>query len=593
MVLFRHTAVLILLTVLPAGAFSASNSRPIAPPKTELRAIWVTTAAGLDWPHSTDRRQQQQSLRTIVLTAKEMGFNTIFFQVRPRGDTYFRSKFEPWADRLTGTIGKDPGWDPLAMLLAVAHAEGMDVHAWVNVFKIRGPNPVGESTPRHPSRALAAWCVEDAGEIWLDPGRPEVRAYLLNVVMDLVRSYDIDGLNFDFIRYPGHRFDDAETYARYGKGMALNDWRRANITAFVRDAYKQATAAKPRLRVGSSPLGVYRSDANGDRRGSYYWVFQDSYGWLKEGIHDYVSPQIYWMNEPWNREPPFHRVVKDWKGLTGGRHVYPGIAAYRPEIQKDLGAYIDTVRSSELHGEVFFRWENMIEPGARTNRYRMPANIPAMPWKDPVPPMPVTDLAVEEPSPGIYRLRWTMPPPADDGDTAAYYNVYRWTNAQIPMHLPESRIAITRPGTHTLVDSTHSDGKSRYYYAVTAFDRSHNESAPSPVICSVTEQVMGPALAPLPPTPPKPVTLGVTIEHSTGRPTLVQYSIPERTRVAVDIIRRREGIPDTLRSMLVRAVQDGGTYSVSLDGIPLDPGAYTIRLTTSEKSIEQQIRVGQ
>lgn len=592
MLRFRHTAVLILCVLLPVRASSVSGSRPIAPPKSEVRAVWVTTAAGLDWPHSTDRSEQESSLRTIVSTAKQMGFNTIFFQVRPRGDTYFRSKYEPWADRLTGTLGKDPGWDPLATLLRLAHAQGMEVHAWFNVFKIRGPNPVPESTPRHPSRALAAWCIEDAGEIWLDPGRPEVRTYLVNVVMDLVRSYDIDGVNFDFIRYPGSRFDDAETFAHYGKGAALQDWRRANITAFVRDAYKQATAVKPRMKIGSSPLGVYRDDANGDRRGSYYWVFQDSYGWLKEGIHDYVSPQIYWPNEPWNREPAFHRVAKDWRGLTGGRHVYAGIAAYRPEIQKDLGAYIDSVRSADLHGEVFFRWENLLAPEARTTRYRMPANIPPMPWKDPVPPLPVTDLTVDEVAEGVYRLQWATPPAAADGDTALYYNVYRWTNAQIPMHIPESRIMITRPGVHTLVDTTHSDGKSRFYYAVTAFDRSNNESPSSPVICSVTERAPEPVIATLPLAPPKPVTLGVTIEHTTGRPTLVQYSIPDRSRVAVDLIRRREGIPDTLHAMLVRAVQDGGTYSVSLDRIALDPGAYTIRLTAGEKTIEQQLRIG-
>jgi uncharacterized lipoprotein YddW (UPF0748 family) len=593
MVLFRHTAILILLHAISVGnTIAAPGSHPIAPPKSEVRAVWVTTAAGLDWPRTLDRREQQESLRNIVLTAKQMGFNTIFFQVRPRGDTYFRSKFEPWADRLTGTTGKDPGWDPLATLLVQAHAVGMDVHAWFNVFKIRGPNPVGESTPRHPSHALAAWCVEDGGEIWLDPGRPEVRTYLVGVVTDLVRSYDIDGLNFDFVRYPGAKFDDGETFARFGKGMNLQDWRRANVTAFVREAYKQSTAIKPRLRIGSSPLGVYRDDGNHDRRGSFYWVFQDSYGWLKEGINDYLSPQIYWMNEPWNREPPFHRVVKDWKGLTAGRHVYAGIAAYRPEIQKDLGSYIDSVRSTGLHGEVFFRWENLLAPEARTNRYRIPANIPPMPWKDPTPPMRVTDLTVEETAEGIYRLYWSLPPRAADGDTALYYNVYRWTNAQIPIHLPESRIVITRPGQHTFLDSTHSDGKTRFYYAVTAFDRSHNESPPSPVICSITERVIPPALAPLPPSPPKPITLGITIEHSTGKPTLVQYSIPDRTRVAVDIIRRREGIPDTVHSMLVRAVQDGGTYAVSLSSIALEPGAYTIRLTTAEKTIEQQLRVG-
>jgi uncharacterized lipoprotein YddW (UPF0748 family) len=591
MVLFRYASLLILLHVLTASASPLSGSRPIATPKCEVRAIWVTTASGLDWPHSTDRRGQQEALRTMVNTMKEMGYNTIFFQVRPRGDAYYRSHYEPWAENLTGTLGKDPGWDPLATLLEYAHAAGIDVHAWFNVFKVRGPNPVGLSTPQHPSRALAGWCIEEGGELWLDPGRPEVRTYLASVVMDLVRSYDIDGINFDFIRYPGHHFNDGETYARYGKGMALNDWRRQNITAFVRDVYHQATALKPRLRVGSSPLGVYKDDSNGDRRGSYYWVFQDSYGWLKEGIHDYLSPQVYWTINPWNREPPFNRVVQDWKGLTAGRHVYPGIAAYRPEIQKDLGAYIDTARAAGLQGEAFFRWENMIAPDARHPRYRMPANIPPMTWKDPVPPAPVTIFTVEEVTPGVYRLAWNAPPRASDGDTATYYDVYRWTSAQIPLHIPEARIAITRPGALTFLDSTHSGGQTRFYYAVTAFDRSHNESQPSPVLCTHTDLISS-IPAPAPPSAPKPVTLGVAIEHATGKPTQIQYSVPERTRVAIDLIRRRDGIPDTLQSMLVRAVQDGGIYTVNLDGLELQAGSYIVRLTTTYKTIEQNIRVG-
>ena len=195
---------LILLPVLPASASSLSGSRPIASPKCEVRAIWVTTAAGLDWPHSTNRREQREALRTIVTTMKAMGYNTIFFQVRPRGDAYYHSRYEPWAENLTGTLGKDPGWDPLATLLEFAHAEGHRCACVVQRLQDPRPEPRrARALPQHPSRALAGWCIEQGGELWLDPGRPEVRTYLAGVVMDLVRSYDIDGLNFDFIRYPG------------------------------------------------------------------------------------------------------------------------------------------------------------------------------------------------------------------------------------------------------------------------------------------------------------------------------------------------------------------------------------------------------
>ena len=257
--------------------------------------MWITTASGLDWPQTTDRVEQQTSLRALLRGVKAARFNTIFFQVRARGDAYYRSRYEPWAENLTGALGKDPGWDPLAFVLAEAHELGIEVHAWFNVFKIRGPNPVGPSTPEHPSRTLACFTVEQDGELWLDPGRPEVRTYLATVALDLVRRYDIDAINFDFIRYPGTSFGDGESFARYGKAMKIHDWRRQNITAFVREVYAQAVHLKPMLKVGSSPLGVYREETNGSQRGSFYWVYQDSYSWLREGIHDYLSPQVYWQ----------------------------------------------------------------------------------------------------------------------------------------------------------------------------------------------------------------------------------------------------------------------------------------------------------
>ena len=646
-----RSSFVIAASVLLAISACARSSKPVPPPKSEVRAVWITTASGLDWPPSANRSAQQASLRHIVTELKERGYNTIFFQVRARGDAYYRSSFEPWAENLTGVLGKDPGWDPLALLLQEAHANGLEVHAWINVFKVRGPNPVPASTPEHPSRTLAGWCIEEKGELWLDPGRPEVRTYLTNLVLDLVRSYDLDGVNFDFIRYPGHRFADQETYKRYGNGLPLHEWRRRNITAFVRDTYRKVTALKPLLKIGSSPLGVYRDDSNGGRRGSFYWVFQDSYGWLRDGIMDYVSPQIYWLINPWNSEPDFGRVVHSWTDWAAGRHVYAGIAAYRTEIQRDLGSYIDSSRAAELHGQVFFRLESIVPAGRAGGRYRAAANIPPMAWKDSIPPNPVEDLVVTEIRRGVYRLQWSRPPKASDGDTARAFNVYRWTAPHIPLHLPEARIAITVPGVLTLVDSTATDGQSRFYYAVGALDRANNESAPSPVVSTHAEPVLAAASTPNhaasaglpgtdgrapsvaspslrgnsgPPSPgastpaasrdtsavpagaaslsgtpaasvappmPEPISLTVRIAHETGRPMLVQYSLPVRTRVALDIILRRNGIPDTLQAMLVRAVQEQGNYKVDINNIQLPPGWYILRLTTGENTIEQGLTV--
>jgi len=634
----RHTcSALIAIAVLLSACACARSSKPVPPPKAEVRAVWITTTSGLDWPPSANRSTQQTSLRQIVRDLKVRGFNTLFFQVRARGDAYYRSRFEPWAENLTGVLGKDPGWDPLAFLVREAHAQGLEVHAWFNVFKVRGPNPVAASTPEHPSRTLTQWCIEQDGEIWLDPGRPEVRTYLTDVVLDIVRNYDIDGINFDFIRYPGHKFADEETYNRYGKGLSLHEWRRANVTEFVRDTYKRATALKPLLKIGSSPLGVYRDDSRGRARGSYYWVFQDSYGWLREGILDYVSPQIYWLINPWNGEPDFGRVVNGWTGLSAGRHVYAGIAAYRPEIQRDLGSYVDSTREADLKGQAFFRLESVLPNGIQGGRYRMLANIPPMTWKDSIPPRPVEDVAVTELARSTYRIQWAAPPKASDGDTARYYNVYRWTAPHIPFHLPEARLAITSPGTLSYLDTTATDGNTRFFYAIGALDRAHNESTPSPVVSTHSEPVFAsttapakarppaqiaasaatgastlPALpfsassspstpgtaavsgsppAPLPIPPAGSISMTVRLAHDTGRPILVQYSLPVRTRVALDIILRRAGIPDTLHTMLVRAVQEQGNYKVNINNVNLPAGSYILRLTTENKTVEQGITV--
>jgi uncharacterized lipoprotein YddW (UPF0748 family) len=564
----------------------AQTPLPIPPPKTEVRAVWITTASGLDWPQTTNPVEQQTSLRALLRGVKAARFNTVFFQVRARGDAYYRSRYEPWAENLTGSLGKDPGWDPLAFVLAEAHALGIEVHAWFNVFKIRGPNPVGPSTPEHPSRALASFTVEQDGELWLDPGRPEVRTYLATVALDLIRRYDIDAINFDFIRYPGNSFGDGESFARFGKAMNIHDWRRQNISAFVREIYTQAVHLKPMLKVGSSPLGVYREETNGSQRGSYFWVYQDSFGWLRQGIHDYLSPQVYWQIRPPNGEPDFARVMMRWKEFTAGRHIYAGIAAYRPEIQRDLGMYIDTARSAGAAGQVFFRWENIAGTTTINGRYPTNALIPSMPWKDPLPPGAPADLRVNETATGALRLTWNAPAPAGDGDTARSYAIYRWPSHEIPFDDPHALVDVTAPAVREFVDTTGSPKGARFYYAVTALDRADNESAPSAAVYSHP-----PVLPPRVHAQAKQTTLTILLSRASGRPYQAQYTLGHATHVNLDLLSRCADSVEVLHTTLVRAVQDEGRYSVELRKVRILPGSYVFRLTTDRTTVEQLLEV--
>ncbi len=362
-------------------------AQPSAVPKEELRGVFLTTSNSLDWPKSYDRTEQQASLRKIVRDMKAANLNAIFFQVRARGDAYYRSKFEPWAENLTGALGKDPGWDPLAFLLNEAHQAGIEVHAWFNAYKIRGPVAPAQSAPLHPMLAFPDWVVQYETEVWLDPGIPEVRQYLLWVLTDLVNQYEIDGVCFDFIRYPGEDFSDWRSYMRFGNGTPIGRWRRENINALVREAYLTVAKLKPRAKVGAAPIGNPGGDLSmqPDAKtagGGPDWFAQDAHTWLKNGWLDYVVPQVYWELEFNTRGPDFAHITRTWKKIAGERHVYVGIGAFKPEIAEQIPDQIQSARMLGTHGQVYFRYENIETMDIFGGMYTEPVPHPHMAWKD-------------------------------------------------------------------------------------------------------------------------------------------------------------------------------------------------------------------
>ncbi len=571
-------------SILALRAHAQTSGNP--PPKREVRAVWITTMGGLDWPRSADKAEQQSSLARIVATLKAANFNTIFFQVRARGDAYYHSSYEPWAENLTGTLGKDPGWDPLQFLLSEAHRVGIEVHAWFNVYKIRGANPVGPSIPPHPSRFLSAWTVPYGGELWLDPGVPDVKTYLLRVALELVRMYDLDGINFDFARYPGRDFPDDETYRRYGNGINRDDWRRSNVTRFITEFYDRAMSSKPMLKVGSSPLGVYQIGRNGESGGSYSQYYQDSRGWLHARKQDYLSPQLYWAVGTNGGEPDFSRLVQEWQTQSEGRQIYAGVGAFKEEVLQQLPMEIDSARACGAAGEAFYRYENLRTLNTLGQLYETPANIPSMAWKDPVPPLPPTNLAVSEVSPSIFELEWTPPHAASDGDTARYYNVYRWRTPDIPFDNPNALAAITCNAENSVIDTVRNAGGLVYYYAVSSFDKGNNESRPSAVIPVVVREALAlkgklETLA----------SLTTAVSAGSGLPTLAGYHLSDRMSVSLELLRRTMAGNESLVTTLVHQVQDKGTYVVGLRGALHEAGVYVLRLTAGGTRLEQAIQV--
>lgn len=349
-------------------------------PKEEFRAVWLTTFAGLDWPGSFDPVEQKRSLLGILDHLRDAKFNAIFFQARSRGDAFYRSSFEPWARELTGKTGEDPGWDPLAFLIEEGHSRGLEVHAWFNVYKVWGGSPIPYNTePPHILEQNPEWARQSGVEWWLNPGEPGVHTYLLKVALDLIERYPVDGIHFDHIRYPDTTFDDKITHERFGVGKDLHDWRRENITNFIRDFYHYASVLRPDLKIGSAPVGVYKPIPGFFFSTAYEDYYQDPERWLREGIHDYITPQVYWDI---GQHPKFDRIMHDWKQRAHGRHIYGGIGIFRPEIYNEIFQQVSITRSLGAHGQVYFRYAHLGNPAQLSDVYTSAAVVPDMPWKN-------------------------------------------------------------------------------------------------------------------------------------------------------------------------------------------------------------------
>jgi glycosyl hydrolase family 10 len=244
------------------------------PVPIELRGIWIASVTNIDWPSRTGLTpaQQQAELVDYYDLAMAHGFNTVAVQVRPTADTFWPSPLEPWSKYLTGTQGKDPGYDPLAFAVAEAHRRNLDFHAWFNPFRITmNLADVAGLTSTHPAKSRPEWTVAYGGRLYYNPGVPEARKFCQAVILDAITKYDIDAVHFDDYFYPypvaGEVFHDEAQYAQYGAGRSLADWRRDNINALITELGSAIKTAKPWVKFGVSPFGVWMNQTN-DARGS-------------------------------------------------------------------------------------------------------------------------------------------------------------------------------------------------------------------------------------------------------------------------------------------------------------------------------------
>ena len=350
-----------------------------------MRGVWIATVFCIDFPRAKDNAgRQKQELIRILDNASDAGLNTVFFQVRPHGDAFYKSEIFPWSEYLTGTAGKDPGYDPLAFLIEEAEKRGIRVHAWINPYRLTmgsssSPQtshdflPAGSPVKKRPELTMA--CGD--GRLYLNPGEPDSIQLVVDGVLEIIRKYNVDGVHFDDYFYPSDMsYDDSKTYEKYGKisGVSIENWRRSNTTALIRAVYEAIKSEKPGVEFGVSPSGIWQNKTStplgSDTQGfeSYNRVFADGRLWVKDGIIDYIVPQVYW---PIGRTgADYSVVVRWWRDVAAGTGVklYIGHAAYQVGTSgawlapTEIGNQIALNRSlGVISGSVFYGYSKIEE----------------------------------------------------------------------------------------------------------------------------------------------------------------------------------------------------------------------------------------
>ena len=457
----------------------------------EARGIWVSR---WEWAVEHDgfyEEVQKNRIIEILDNAQRAKFNIVLFQVRGNGDAFYRSNYEPWSALLSDALGQDPGWDPLEFALEHAHRRGLELHAWFNTFPAwRGTTAPAYSTPEHVYRRHPEWLICDRngnpmplsnGYVYLSPGIPRARQYIHEVAMDIVYNYDIDGIHFDYIRYPekasglGYSHDPLSVQlfgTHNGNPDRLNwaDWQRENINIFVRQFYDAATDIKPWVKISAAVIGKYDySEWNG-----YHVVFQDAVRWVREGTMDFVVPMIYWPND--HPTSGFEDVTRYWHRLTGSDRLFPGMLINRVgeedwpenELIKQLG-----IAREYSRGMVFFSYGGL-EKMSADRGFQYQANVPAMPWKiSAMPPAPV-NVHAKFLSNGVVRISWDF-----NGMSQDYrFNVFRSNSSPVDCTSAQYLVHVSPLAETHFYDSDVEAGQD-YHYAVTALDRVGNESLPS------------------------------------------------------------------------------------------------------------------
>jgi len=464
----RQTTLILALIIISILNVNSQNH-----PEIELRATWFTTVSNLDWPNSRDKgdiEAQKSSFIDLIESLQEININTIFLQVRDECDAFYFSDYEPWSRYLTGTQGKYPGYDPLQFAIEECHKRGVEVHVWLNPYRVNvssydGGNYYADNSVYrlHPDWILAY----SNGKKILNPGLPEVQEYIKKIAGDILNKYDIDGIHLDdyFYAYSGTPDElDASTFIQYGSEYSnIGDFRRASINKMVKNIMDTILAVKPYVRFGISPFGIYGNGQNPpgiSGLDAYNTIYCDPLAWLNEGTVDYINPQLYW---PTGGNQDFGKLLPWWAdhAFANNRDVFAGHGIYRldnyPEISymnfakpiheykdyfnfsnieiiraagwslEEIVRQIDIVRQNagkNALGSVFFRTKDFdrvhgLKDYLYERVYTFKSLLPEQYWKQSIKPETVTNIRFENiPGESNFKIVW------DNGDTLSRYAIY-------------------------------------------------------------------------------------------------------------------------------------------------------------------------
>lgn len=487
-------------------SFTHLNSQ--SSPKREFRGVWIATVLNIDWPSSPGlpTRQQQNEIDQLLDYYHSMNFNAIILQVRPSSDALYPSSFEPWSEYLTGEQGKAPNpfYDPLDYIIAGCHKRGMELHAWLNPFRVKQKNAndliKGHVLTEHPE-----WGWEYGSKTYLDPGVPEAREYVINIVKDIVNRYDIDAIHFDDYFYPypikGLKLPDAETFEKHGALYGSEDidvWRRSNINLFVKTVNEEIKQIKPWMLLGISPFGVWRNNAD-DENGSktmagitaYDNLYADVLKWLKMGWVDYVAPQLYWQFGHISAD--FTNLSEWWNSHSYGRNIYVGHGLYRltqPNSEPawknplELPRQIVKVRdAANIKGSIwfssnhFFKINNGFIENLKDVYYKNKALVPTSPWINNIPPKEPVNLKAYKAKDHSLKIKWDSPIVSEEINKPKFYVIYRAERGdKIDPDDPKYIFDVVKHPEILIKVPLIRFKRNQFVYRVSCIDRLNNES---------------------------------------------------------------------------------------------------------------------